>query len=313
MIRRKFIQQSSLGLASGLILPHVVDQNEKRKKPLVRFAHLTDIHVQPGVIPEKGMAQALQHVQQLKRKVDFIINGGDAIMDALERDKQQTQTQFNLFNTILKNENSLPVYHCIGNHDTWGWFIKNKAAEDQDRLYGKTWVVESFNMPGRFYRFTKGPWHFIVLDSTQLNPEGGYIGKLDEPQYEWLEQELKRVPKNEFVCLVSHIPILSICAGLFFNKVETNGDLRIPRNLMHIDYLRLEKLFAVYPQIKTAISGHIHLQDDLTYRNIRYLCNGAVSGNWWKGSFHNFGPAYSIMEFYQDGTCNRERVEYDKV
>ena len=189
MIRRKFIQQSSLGLASGLILPNAVDLNEKRKKPLVRFAHLTDIHVQPGAIPEKGMAQALQHVQKLKRKVDFVINGGDAIMDALERDKQQTQTQFNLFNTILKNENSLPVYHCIGNHDTWGWFIKNKAAEDQDRLYGKTWVVENFNMPGRFYRFTKGPWHFIVLDSTQLNPEGGYIGKLDEPQYEWLEQE----------------------------------------------------------------------------------------------------------------------------
>lgn len=308
MIRRKFIQQSSLGLAASLTLPHSIEFTAK--KQVIRLAHITDIHVQPGSIPETGMAKALHHVQQLKSKVDFIINGGDSIMDAMEKDKQTTQIQFDLFNTILKNENQLPVYHCIGNHDTWGWFIKNKAGEDQDNWYGKAWVVENHKMPGRYYRFTKGSWHFIVLDSTQLNPEGGYIGKLDEPQYEWLTSELKLIPKNEFICIVSHIPILSICAGLFFNKTETNGDLKIQRNLMHTDFLRIKSLFANYPQIKTCISGHIHLQDDLTYLGIRYMCNGAISGNWWKGSFQEFAPAYAIMEFYGDGTCKREMVNY---
>lgn len=312
MQRRKFIRNSSIGLASGLLLPASPELGIPARKPLVRLAHLTDIHVKPGSVPETGMAKALQHVQQLKPKVDFIINGGDAIMDALEADKQKTQIQFDLFKTILKNENDLPIHHCIGNHDTWGWFIKNKANEDQDRLYGKTWVVETFGMPGRHYRFTQGRWHFIVLDSTQLNPEGGYIGKLDEPQFEWLQAELQGIPKDEFICMVSHIPILSICAGLFFNKTEPNGDLKIQRNLWHTDFLRLKKLFASHPQIKTCISGHIHLQDDLTYLGIRYLCDGAVSGNWWNGTFQEFSPAYAILEFYNDGTCSRHMVNYEK-
>jgi hypothetical protein len=49
------------------------------------------------------------------------------------------------FKTILKNENSLPVHHTIGNHDIWGWFIKENRPED-DPQYGKAWVVDTFEM-----------------------------------------------------------------------------------------------------------------------------------------------------------------------
>lgn len=256
------------------------------------------------------MAKALHHAQQLKPGVDFIINGGDGIMDALEADKQKTQIQWDLFKKILIQENSLPLYHTIGNHDIWGWFIKENKP-DQDRLYGKQWVVETLEMKNRYYRFEKGNWHFIVLDSTQLNPAGGYIGKLDDKQLEWLQQELAAVPPDTFICIVSHIPILSIGAGLFFDKTESNGDLKIQRNLMHSDFLAIKKIFRKYPQIRACISGHVHLQDELTYLGIRYYCNGAVSGNWWKGSFQEFPPAYALMEFYEDGTTRRTMIPYE--
>ena len=150
------------------------------------------------------------------------------------------------------------------------------------------------------------------MDSTQLNPEGGYIGKVDEEQLAWLQEELSKIPVTEFVCFVSHIPILSICAGLFFNKTEVNGDLLIKRNLMHTDFLTLKKLFINYPQIKVCISGHIHLQDELNYLGIKYLCNGAVSGNWWKGSFQEFAPSYAVMELFNDGTVKRTMIPYEK-
>ncbi len=273
------------------------------------MAHLSDIHLKPGLIPEAGMAKAFQHAQSLKPKVDFIMNGGDAIMDALDADKPKTQTQWDLFNNLLKKENSLPIYHCIGNHDVWGWFIKENKP-DQDRLYGKVWVVETLQMKNRYYSFTKDNWHFIVLDSTQLNPAGGYIGKLDDAQFEWLKQELE-ISKDKFICFVSHIPILSICAGLFFDKTQPNGDLNIQRNLMHTDFLMLKKLFMQYPNIKVCISGHIHLQDELNYLGVQYYCNGAVSGNWWKGAFQEFAPAYAVMEFYPDGTCKRTINKYE--
>lgn len=308
MLRRSFIQAVGT-LAGAAALPIPLEAATLRKKP-IRFVHMTDIHVQPGEIPEKGMAAALNHIQQMKQKPDFIINGGDAIMDALAADKQKTQTQFNLFKGILAKENSLPIYHCIGNHDVWGWFVKDNESLKADKVYGKQWVVEEFNMPRRHYSFTKGKWKFIVLDSTQLNPAGGYIAYIDPEQYAWLEQELKSTPADTFICMVSHIPILSICAGLFFNKTETNGDLKIQRNLMHTDFMTLKKLFAQHPNVRVCISGHIHLQDELDYLGVKYYCNGAISGNWWKGSFQEFAPAYAVMEFYDDGSSRRTMVNY---
>jgi Icc protein len=307
MKRSDFLKTSAAVMGASL-LPNLSNAEEFKKGP-IRMAHLSDIHLKPGLIPEAGMAKAFQHAQSLKPKVDFVMNGGDSIMDALDADKQKTQIQWDLFNNLLKKENSLPIYHCIGNHDVWGWFIKENKP-DQDRLYGKVWVVENLQMKNRYYSFTKDKWHFIVLDSTQLNPAGGYIGKLDEPQLEWLKQELN-TSKDKFICFVSHIPILSICAGLFFDKNQPNGDLLIQRNLMHSDFLILKKLFIQYPNIKVCISGHIHLQDELNYLGIKYYCNGAVSGNWWKGAFQEFAPAYAVMEFYPDGTCKRTMNQYE--
>ena len=315
-MKRSTFLKSSAVVIGGSMLPSFSFAEESKHRPL-RFAHLTDIHVKPGIIPETGMAKAFQHAQKLSPKIDFIINGGDSIMDALEADKAKTQTQWDLFHKILKQENSLPIYHCIGNHDVWGWFVKEglptgqAGKPDSDRLYGKVWAAETLEMKNRFYSFTKGKWHFIVLDSTQLNPAGGYIAYLDPDQLSWLQEELKQVPADKFICIVSHIPILSICSGLFFDKTEANGDLKIQRNLMHTDFIALKKIFLNYPNIKVCISGHIHLQDELDYLGIRYYCNGAVSGNWWKGTFQEFAPAYAVMELYDDGSCKRAFMKYD--
>jgi 3',5'-cyclic AMP phosphodiesterase CpdA len=306
MKRSEFLQNTAAIFGSSLLPGISLAENAKPAK--IRFAYLTDIHVKSNLTAEAGMAKAFQHAQSLKPKVDFIMNGGDSIMDSLEADKQTTQTQWNLFHSILKKENSLPIYHCIGNHDVWGWFIKNDKPE-ADRLYGKQWVVETLEMPKRYYSFTKNNWHFIVLDSTQLNPAGGYIAYLDPEQLNWLQQELEK-SKNKFICIVSHIPILSICAGLFFNKTETNGDLKIQRNLMHTDFISLKKIFMNYPNIKVCLSGHIHLQDELDYLGVKYYCNGAVSGNWWNGAFQEFAPAYAVFEFDDNGKFSRTMMKY---
>ena len=308
MKRRDFIGNSA-GLGAVVLTNPSAILTTQIKKPPIRVAHLTDIHIKPGKDIEASVAKAMHHAQILVPEIDFIINGGDSIMDSLEADKDKTQIQWDLFTSILKKEISLPVYHCIGNHDIWGWFIKENKPENE-RQYGKVWVVETLQMKNRYYSFSKDKWHFIVLDSTQLNPAGGYIGKIDEEQLAWLQTELASVPKEKFICIVSHIPILSICAGLFFDKTEANGDLKIQRNLMHSDFFTLKKIFNNYPNIKVCISGHIHLQDELNYLGIKYYCNGAVSGNWWKGSFQEFAPAYAMLEFYDDGTSKRYMQNY---
>jgi 3',5'-cyclic-AMP phosphodiesterase len=308
MHRSDFLKNTAAIIGSAM-LPSIGFAEENKKPGKIRFAFVTDIHMKSGIGAEAGMTKAFHHAQSQKPKVDFVINGGDSIMDSLAADKQKTKEQWDLFHSILKNENSLPVYHCIGNHDVWGWFVKENKP-DADKLYGKQWAVDVQQLPGRYYSFTKGNWHFIVLDSTQLNPEGGYIAYIDPQQMDWVKQELENY-KVKFICFVSHIPILSICAGLFFNKTEANGDLKIQRNLMHTDFIQLKKLFLQYPNIKVCLSGHIHLQDEVDYLGIKYYCNGAVSGNWWNGSFNDFAPAYAVFELNNDGSSSRRMISYN--
>lgn len=307
MDRSTFIKTALLTAAVPLLGFGEVKEN-KKPTPL-RFAHLTDIHVKEGFVPETGMAKALQAVNSLKDSPSFIINGGDSIMDSLEANKEATQLQWDIFKRILNENNKLPIHHCIGNHDIWGWFSKVPGI-DNEPLYGKNWVVEALQMPKRYYKFQNGKWHFVVLDSTQLNPLGGYIAKIDDEQFVWLKETLNAIPKDNHICIVSHIPILSICAGLFFEKNEPNGDRLLKRNLMHTDFIQLKDLFIQHPNVRLGISGHIHLQDEIEYLGVKYYNNGAVSGNWWKGNFQEFAPAYAVMDLFDDGSSRRIMHEY---
>jgi Icc protein len=307
MDRGTFIKTSLLSAAVPLLGFGIPTEN--RKSAPLRFAHLTDIHVKEGIIPESGMAKALQAANSLKDSPSFIINGGDSIMDSLEANKEATQLQWDIFKRILNENNKLPIHHCIGNHDIWGWFSKVPGI-DNEPLYGKNWVVEALQMSKRYYKFQSGKWHFVVLDSTQLNPLGGYIAKIDDEQFVWLKETLNAIPKDNHICIVSHIPLLSICAGLFFEKNQPNGDRLLKRNLMHTDFMQLKELFIQHPNVRLGISGHIHLQDEIEYLGVKYYNNGAVSGNWWKGNFQEFAPAYAVMELFDDGSSRRVMHEY---
>lgn len=311
--RRKFIASLPLiGASVGLGLTQVQAQPSilhTHKRRSFRIAHLTDIHVQPGDAAPKGMAKAFQKAQSLPDKVDFILNGGDCIMDSLNRNKAEVKAQWEVWQSVLKNELSLEFHSCIGNHDVWGWSdVGNKKKNDP--LYGKAWATEELKLANRYYSFTKGNWHFVVLDSTHPRPVAGYWAKLDEAQMDWLEKELASVPKDKFVCVLSHIPILSVCT--YFDGENLKGrNWKIPGAWMHQDAKQLKDLFYKHPNVKVCLSGHIHLVDEAEYLGVKYYCNGAVSGAWWGGTLQEFPPAFAVVNLYEDGSSDREMVRYD--
>lgn len=305
MQRRKFIQNLSLASAAT-VLPIGVNAENTGKKKRFRAAFISDIHIKTLDVAEAGMRKVLQTINQSDKKPDFIINGGDSIMDALAVSKEKTKAQWDLFFDILQAENKLPVKHCMGNHDIWGWQLKEDMKSDP--LYGKNWWLQLTGNTKPYYSFTHQNWHFIVLDSTQEN-NGGYIALLDAEQFNWLGAELES-NKDNHICVVSHIPIVSFCSAMFFKDMLPNGDWKLSRALLHTDARMIKDLFRKYPNIRCCLSGHIHLQDEVTYLGIQYFCNGAVSGNWWKGAFQDFAPAYALFDFHQDGTVERTMVEY---
>ena len=38
--------------------------------------------------------------------------------------------------------------------------------------------------------------------------------------------------------------------------------------------------------------------------------DGAVSGNWWKGHFHEFAEGYGVFDLFPDGTFEHQYVTY---
>jgi len=299
--RRDLLAAGTAATFAGLALPaNAAPRKNAKRGRAMRFAHLTDVHVQPDLGGGEGFAACLHHVQSQDDAPEFIVFGGDNVMNVDgEEGRAHANVQINLWNSVLKSECSLPYACAIGNHDVLG----------NDPVAGKQWAVDAYALPGRCYTLDRAGWRFIFLDST-LPEGGGYKGKLDDPQFEWLTQVLKQTKPETPVCIVSHIPIIAACAYLCVEEPPT-GDWQVPGSWMHIDAHRIKDLFVKHPNVRLCLSGHMHMADAISYLGVTYACNGAVSGGWWKGPYHEFNPGYALVDLYQDGTTQVSFVNYE--
>lgn len=305
------MDRRSLLKAAGT-LPFLPESNETAVAPAagrkrsVRFAYIGDTHITPDTTPMNGVAKCLQHVQSQNDKPAFILHGGDVIMDALAKDKADVQQQWDAWHTVVKANNTLPIEYCIGNHDVWG-FEQAKS----DPLYGKKWAVDLMGIGNRYRSFDRNGWHFIVLDSVQPKPDGKwYTGYIDAEQLTWLKDDLAKTGTKTPVLILSHIPIFSPTA-FFSDQNIKEGVWNISAGLVLSNTPELLKLFYQYPNVKAALSGHMHLLDRVDYNGVTYLCNGAVSGNWWKSDVYQQTKAgYALIDLYDDGTLERTFLHY---
>ena len=280
----------------------------------VRFAHITDMHIQPGGPGAESFARALRDLQARNPDLDFVLNTGDCVMETLHAQKADAESQWEAFRNVLDAECRLPIHHAIGNHDVWGWGLPADAQNSlkSDPLFGKGMALQQLQLPQRYYAFDGGGWHFLVLDSThpaEVSPGEPYTGKLDEEQFGWLTQQLEETSPATPVCIVSHIPVLAACEYLD-GPNETSGNWLVPGAWVHIDARRLWKLFWAYPNVKLCLSGHTHQVEDLNYHGLRYMTNGAISGDWWRGPYFDFPPGYVVVTLYKDGAGDSEFVAY---
>ena len=279
----------------------------------VRFAHISDMHIEPKGIAVQHFSRAMRNVQMLTPPVEFVVNAGDCVMDAMFTNKDWANQQWDGFQSVLSKDFPLPVYHAIGNHDVWGWGLR---AEEQDKvkddpLFGKGLAMEKLGLTNRYYTFEQGGWRFIVLDSVHLADQvfqHPYTGKLDDEQYEWLVHQLNGTPAETPICIVSHIPVFG-SSGLM-DSDESSGNWVMPGAWQHIDGRKLIDLFWEHRNVKLCLSGHTHQVEDLKYHGVNYLTNGAISGNWWKGAYHDFPPGYVVFNLYTDGSVENEFIEY---
>lgn len=310
--RRDFLKHATVGGIVTSLLPlsiaNGISMPAKGVSRLLRIAHVTDVHILDQRNAESSFARVIAEINGLKDKPDLIINTGDTVMDENKQTKETVAKRWDVWNRIVA-PNKIPMHSSLGNHDVWyGPDETLDAQYKKEKRYGKQWAIEMLSLPDRFYSFEAKGWHFIALDS--INGEFGY--QLDDLQFEWLTAELQRIPANRPICVFNHVPILSIGALMYLTQRTPSAEAKFPSGDMHMDHQRIKNLFFKHKNVKLCLSGHVHYIDSIEYLGVKYLCNGAVSGNWWRSpiALDEFPPVYSIIDLYSDGTSKAETVYY---
>lgn len=279
----------------------------RERSRVLRFAHLTDSHIQPELGADAGVAACLKHVQSQTDAPSLLVTGGDLIMDGFAQGFDRTKQQWDLFTGTLKRECSIDVRHCIGNHDIWGWNKGKSKTTGDEKGWGKAWASEVLSLDRAYYSFSCAGWRFVVLDSVQ--PSGdAYLGGLDDQQFEWLSSELAH-HGAEPTMVISHIPIYSVVAMIADAKLEDN-QFKLPAASVFKDGARVHRLLRSHRQVKACISGHIHMNERIELDGVTYICDGAVCGAWWKGRKERCGEGYGLFDLFDDGSFTHQYIEF---
>lgn len=235
-----------LVVASVLVFTSACTEQEK---PL-KFAIASDFHAQDVPDGEERVASFIRAAKE--ENVDFIIELGDFC-----RLDSAGQVYLKLWDSFEGDK-----YHVIGNHD-----MDSYTPEE---------YVAGMKMPGRYYSFDKGDFHFIVLDGNNL-----YDGKkythyakanyyvnpkmrafIDPEQMAWLKQDLAATDKK--CILFSHQNIEQ-----FLNNGATVRQI-----------LEEENRRAGFKKVVLAFGGHNHSNYTKEINGITYMQINSASYVW---------------------------------
>lgn len=277
----------------------------------MRILHFTDAHVTPGVARSEAETKRALRLG-LAYRPHVVVQGGDAIMDALHADKASTQAQWEVHQCIYAGLR-VPVAHVIGNHDCW-----TGPGSEGDPLGGKAWTLQQFGLERGYYaRELSRRWKLIVLDSIELTGGGSYIGRMGAEQTAWLQQELAGTPSWMHIVLATHIPVQTALPFTDAGLRQEDGSFRVPGGWgVHSDLPELNDLLLRHPNVRLALSGHNHVRDDIIDNTVRYACGGAVSGNWWDEAdpgYRDTPPSFAVVDLYSDGEARIGLFSYREI
>lgn len=254
--RRDFIAKA--GLAAALMGTnslrsfafHPVKKTSGSKS--LHIGWITDIH--HGYIGDATQRLEAFLADVSKRKVDFILQGGDFC-----HPKPDAQSFVQLWEQFPGER-----YHVLGNHDMdWGT---------------KEQVMELWGMKHKYYSFDKGDFHFVILDCNYILQEGKYVDfahsnyyidpenrdLINPDQVEWLKADLAATDKQTII--VSHQALDEIWdTGAVPNR-------RLVRKVIDDANNRAD-----FQKVIACFCGHHHLDDHSYINYVHYFQMNSAS------------------------------------
>jgi 3',5'-cyclic AMP phosphodiesterase CpdA len=250
------------------------------------MAFITDIHLMPEYNAVKGFRKAVDTINYLKP--DFVVTGGDNIIDANSQTQSRADSLYNLYKTEV-SKLKMPVYSALGNHEPFG--IKAKGPLDSS-LYNKGMFQKKLGHT--YYSFEHKNWKFFVLDAVQFDSTKKLIGLVDKKQLQWIKEELEKTKLDKPLAIVLHIPLLTSYVQVKEGALTPN-----PEGLVVSNSKDVLNLFQNY-KLKLVLQGHLHFLEDIYVKNIHFITGGAVSAGWWKGPFEGTQEGFVYLTFKGD-------------
>jgi 3',5'-cyclic AMP phosphodiesterase CpdA len=242
---------------------------------------MTDIHIQPGA--ENEFQKAI--IKAASFDPDFIITGGDLVMDALEVKKTTADSLFELYKRIC-SLSPVPVYNTPGNHDIWGWGLKNADTLDPDYGYGMFKRL----LGNPFQLFSHKGIFFLILPSVVYNSGSAYVGSFSHETLKQVKETLQTVPKDAPLVLITHIPILTAETQWEEGALIPNHPMTAVGNSSELLTLLSEH------NLKLILQGHLHIYERIEIAGVQIITGGAVSGKWWQGVYKKTPRGFLLVD-----------------
>jgi len=261
------------------------------------FAFMTDIHLQPEQNATEGFRAAITEVNALKP--DFVITGGDLIMDALGVSYNRADSLYTLYNEAIEDFN-MPVYNTIGNHEVFGIYEKSGISPDHaEYRYG----MFQKQIGETYYSFDQNGWHFIVLNSVMETEDRHYIGMIDDDQMDWISKDLLEVDPKTPIVISTHIPFITVFTQILYGEYAPDYHGLVVENSRQV-----LDLFTSH-NLKLVLQGHLHYLEDIEVNGTHFITVGAVSGRWWNGPNQGVEEGFLMVHAKDDDFC-WEYVDY---
>lgn len=268
--------------------------SEKAPKPDFTFAFLTDIHLTPDKNAPEGFQRAIDTVNALKP--DFVLTGGDLIMDALGQTRGRADSLYRLYAGLMKGFR-MPVHNTVGNHELFAFY--NRDIDTSDLDYGDGMFRKYFGNP--WYSFDHKGWHFIVLKSIEQTESRGYWGLINPSQLEWLKNDLAMLDSLTPVAVSVHIPFITVYDQWQSGGPYVNGPGSVINNGKEVMNLLRTR------NIRLILQGHQHYLEDIIVDGVHVITGGAVSAGWWGGPLGKLQEGFVLVKVFG------QRIEWEYV
>jgi 3',5'-cyclic AMP phosphodiesterase CpdA len=275
-------------------VPPTAELPESVDFPLIKYKHPNPFRMIAMADPQPRNEREIDFIrddviaQMIGKEAELAIIHGDIMFDDLALFDRQNR----IFATL-----GMPVWNVPGNHDI------NVASPDDaqsletyKRIFGPT-----------YYSHNYADVHFMTLKNVHYkgydysvapgkSGRRGYTGFIGEDQIEWIENDLKYVPKDKLIVISTHIP---------FKAFQGDGDRTNTTNREEVFKLLEGRNYILLLAGHTHTNDHVYIHHDHGWHGekpIHQHVLATVSGSWWSGPLDERGiPAATMRDGGENG------------